>query len=276
VVSSWLNRPEHKFVTAGGFKSNSGFCGIEVTMYKQFYCLFNNHEESDTQIWLHVKESSCSVVHIYSIDRDISMIGLPLALSKEVVIQYRAKPGDTKFINLKKLKYCLERDPDLASIVERGHDLCKIIQVVFICSGCDFVSYFVRLGKRSFFNTFFQYATFICGLIGNSQGILSNTTLDEDSDFGLLSFYRFIGCVYSSAHRSCLNKYISPVELLNSLNCNSQYNLHVKFLEIIRKATWKGTYEDELLPSAAALRFHWLSLGEYCLGKGLRSHFYVS
>ena len=147
VVSSWLKRPEQKFVTAGGFKSNCGFCGIEVSRYKQSYCFFNNHEESDTQIWLHVKESACSVIHIYSVDHDISRIGPPLALLKEIIIQYRAKPGDTKFIYLQKLKDCLERDPDLVSIVVGGHDLCKIIQVVFICSGCDFVSYFVHSGK---------------------------------------------------------------------------------------------------------------------------------
>ena len=143
------------------------------------------------------------------------MIGLPLQISnKNVIIQYRAKPGDVKCLHLQKFKDCLHRDPDLAGLVDKGLDVCKIIQVIFICSGCDFVSYFVRLGKRSFFNTFFQYAAFICGLFTeNTEGLLSNTNLNEDDDLGLLAFYRFIGCVYFTAHRSCLNKYTSPVEL---------------------------------------------------------------
>ena len=137
--------------------------------------------------------------------------------------------------------------------------MSKIIQVVFICSGCDFVSYFVRLGKQPFFNTFFQYAAFICGLfIENAEGTLSNTNLDEDSDFGWLAFYPFIGCVYFTAHRSCLNKYISPIELFQTLHFPTKSECHKQFLEIIRKATWKGTYKDELLPSDSALQFHWL------------------
>ena len=32
---------------------------------------------------------------------------------------------------------------------------------------------------------------------------------------------------------------------------------HDEFLNIIRKATCKGLYEDKLLPSTAALKFHW-------------------
>ena len=42
------------------------------------------------------------------------------------------------------LKKAVEDDGDLGYLAN-PHDVCKIIQTVFIASACDFVSYFVRL-----------------------------------------------------------------------------------------------------------------------------------
>ena len=89
-------------------------------------------------------------------------------------------------------------------------------------------------------------------------GVLTNTDLNNDYELGLLAFYRLIGCVFFAAHRSCLHTYTSPVELFRSLKGDTAYDVHSKFLDIIRKASWKGTYEDELLPSDGALQLHWL------------------
>ncbi len=66
----------------------------------------------------------------------------------------------------------LALDPDLASLPQ--HKLPEIFQILFICSGCDYISYFAKLGKAAFFNVFFQHATFITG--GQIDGLLSDTS----------------------------------------------------------------------------------------------------
>ena len=63
------------FVTSGGFKldrpGSDEWTGKYVTKADvQQHTIFHNHEETDTQIWLHVANTKCSVVHIYSVDRD--------------------------------------------------------------------------------------------------------------------------------------------------------------------------------------------------------------
>ena len=53
--------------------------------------IMHNHEESDTLIWLHAGETTCSTVHTYSLDRDIGTIGLPLNFeNRTVAIQFKA------------------------------------------------------------------------------------------------------------------------------------------------------------------------------------------
>ena len=92
----------------------------------------------------------------------------------------------------------------------------------------------------------------------STPGQLSQTSLSTDSDEGLLAFYRLILCVYFNAHRACLNKFSNPVELFDSINEPSILEHHYKALDIVRKASWVGVYEDQLLPSNGALRLHWL------------------
>lgn len=74
IVPSLLCNRVQKFFTSGGFKPDSGFSGIEVTKDRQSHHIVHNHKESDTQIWLHVKDSSCSITHVYSTDRDIARL----------------------------------------------------------------------------------------------------------------------------------------------------------------------------------------------------------
>ena len=223
--------------------------------------IIHNHEESDTQIWLHATETKCSTVHIYSLDRDIGMIGLPLHIeNKTVVIQFKASSMDEKYFELGCLRSALLNDTDLAPLWKLGYDVPKIIQVLYIATGCDFVSYFARLGKSTFLKVFFQFAEFISGSSSPEMcGQLSFTNLNIDHKLGLLSFYRLVGCVYFQANRASLNQHASsPVELFNSIEASTVFEHHSKFLSIIRRASWQGVYEDTLLPSDTALSFHWL------------------
>ena len=264
LVPPCIKTAEQIFVTSGGFhvgiQSAFDWSGVEVTINGQEkHHIVHNHEESDTQIWLHVFDTKCSNILIYSIDRDIGMIGLPLDLAnKSVIIQFDAKHGQEKFLNLNNLQSACEKDSDLSQLHGKGIDIKKCIQALYICSGCDFVSFFAHLGKHIFFKTFFHYAPFITGCSSpDAPGTLCQTRLSVDGEFGLLSFYRLILCVYFNANRACLHDFTSPNDLFNSVTCGTILDHHIKALDIVRKASWKGVYEDGLLPSSSALKLHW-------------------
>ncbi len=78
------------------------------------------------------------------------------------------------YVHLNNLVLALEYDPDLASLPRPK--LNKIFQILFICSGCDYISYFHGHGKAVFFNNFFQHAQFITGQC--VDGLLSDIIED--------------------------------------------------------------------------------------------------
>ena len=84
-----------------------------------------------------------------------------------------------------------EIDPDLASLPQ--NDISAILHMLFVVSGCDYISYFMGFGKGMFLNTFYQYAEFISGK--NSTGYLCHITEDSKRT-GFLSFLRLIGSLY--------------------------------------------------------------------------------
>ena len=47
-----------------------------------------------------------------------------------------------------------------------------MLQTLFICTGCDYVSYFAGIGKSTLLKVFFQHASFVNGV---SQGTLAST-----------------------------------------------------------------------------------------------------
>ena len=261
LASKILTSREQKFVTSGGFLERGNFTGVSVTSDGVTgHEIIHNHEESDTQIWLHAKDTTCKAVHIYSLDRDIGVIGLPLIKqmdSKVVVVQFKRSPA--KYLILNDLNTALSCDPELNFLLERGVDLGKLMQVIYIVSGCDFVSYWVRQSKTTFFKLFFQYAKFIAGteVDDHLAGCLTQTELPQTWEAGLLAFFRFIGVVYFASNRACLHEYTSPSDLFDSIDAENVLDHHHEFLNIIRKATWKGEFEDTLLPSNTALEYHW-------------------
>ena len=64
--------------------------------------------------------------------------------------------SEHKYINLNNLRAALLKDPDLSNLPQDG--LCQILQSLFICTGCDYVSYFKSIGKAKVLNNFFQHA----------------------------------------------------------------------------------------------------------------------
>ena len=62
--------------------------------------------------------------------------------------------------------------------------------MLYIISGCDYISYFAGLGKAAIFNAFFHHASFISGQ--NMCGMLSNNSGDMVEE-GFLTFLQLIG-----------------------------------------------------------------------------------
>nr|XP_054748899.1 uncharacterized protein LOC129254459 [Lytechinus pictus] len=162
------------------------------------------------------------------------------------------------YLNLNSLQSACDHDSDLVSLINKQLNVRKILQVLYITSGCDFVSYFAHIGKPTFLKLFFQHAHFINGCYSNTQGHLAQTELNVNSDDGLMSFYRLIMCIYYHVNRSCLHNYNSIIDLYNSIEDSDIMSRHHKALDIVRLASWKGEYEDDLLPSNSALNLHWL------------------
>ncbi len=119
-----------------------------------------------------------------------------------------------RVLDMQALINAFNNDPDLATIPSLS--LPSVIQALFVCTGCDFISFFNGLGKASFLATLLEYSEFICGNNEQYPGTLANSNSDER-----FSFYRLIGCVYFRKLRAVfLPAYPTPIALYNSLtNC---------------------------------------------------------
>ena len=170
-------------------------------MVSKMYAIILNssHEEGDSRVWPHA--SCCqSPILIYSPHTDCYHIGLPLlSTHNETTVTVQLKPQfvDSRFLLLNDLSDDLQQ----VTYIEACR-LGKILQMIFISSGCDFTSFLVW-EKLVFSTVFFQNALFICGkeLSAGVTGCLS----DDSNDVSLLSFYRLIVCVYFRKHRSAFD-----------------------------------------------------------------------
>ena len=101
----------------------------------------------------------CKHAVVYSPDTDTYHIGLPL-VSREVYVRVDM-PGsqERKYINIPKLSTAICNDPDLQQLSQP--EKVKVMQVLFIATGCDFTLFFRSLGKSSIDRTFCQHAEFI-------------------------------------------------------------------------------------------------------------------
>ena len=131
----------------------------------------------------------------------------------------------------------------------------KTIQALFALTGCDFTSFFSRIGKVSFFNTFMKNARFIAGTDSLPGNLTENTSTTE----GFMAFTRLIGCAYFSKHHSAFGGIQTPSSLYYSLQQSDtmEYDTHCRWLSTIRDAVWQRIYfEDELIPTIDALQRH--------------------
>ena len=161
-----------------------------------------NSEETDTRMWLHVKQTEQSNILIMSPDTDCYHIGMPLNYDqpKDVIVQlnkYTSK--EIKFLHLPALLQAIGKDPDLSFIP--NNLLPQMLCTLFVVTGCDYTSFFSRIGKTTFYRYLFQHTKFITS--GELPGTLADIGLRDNSfEMGFLSFLRLVGVTYFKKNNS--------------------------------------------------------------------------
>ena len=157
-----------------------------------------NTEEADTRIWLHVANSAGHKKLALSPDTDVYHIGLSIVTETDLDVLVRLSTINStehRILVMQAPISAFVNDPELAHIPSSS--LPSVIQALFVCTGCDFVSFFNGLGKASFLATLFEYSKYICANSEHIPGTLANTT-----SLGKLSFIRLVGCAYFRKHRA--------------------------------------------------------------------------
>ena len=112
----------------------------------QFLC---NAEESDTRVWLHVVHNAGNKKLLFSPDTDVYHIGCLLEFQGgyDIYVQLSSMPSpELRLLHFNSPILSLATDPDLAMVsVQRSH----VLQILFICSGSDYISFFLLgLGRQ--------------------------------------------------------------------------------------------------------------------------------
>ncbi|CAC5360348.1 unnamed protein product [Mytilus coruscus] len=175
-----LQNHECVVVTAGGFDDVNvdkalGSLGAGDGSIVECYHLNSNHEEGDTRVWLHAIQSKSQRIIIYSPDTDKFIVGLPFIDSigdKTIYLQLKDSCFDHQFVDMRMFSLQMSNDMCLKGLSKSA----DCLQMVYIASGCDFVSFFHGYGKKTFFYVFRQNADFISSDLsicddGNIQGL---------------------------------------------------------------------------------------------------------
>ena len=147
-------QPHQKFVTVGGFNEilqNQALFSVHNDSPKVDNRLTCNAEESDTRIWLHVVKSTGERKLVISPDTDVYHIGLPFVAGTNinVIVQLSSIASlELRLLDMQALITAFGNDSDLAEIPTSLLPLA--MQVLYVCSGCNFVSFFHGVGKASF------------------------------------------------------------------------------------------------------------------------------
>ena len=217
----------------------------------------SNAEETDTRIWLHVRQTKCTKVLVVSPDTDTYHIGLPLVpqSDKEVLVQINPiNSKEMKLVDLPALHKALKHDPDLAGL--EPAKISRILQTLFVCTGCDYISFFSGLGKATFLRYFFQHASFIIG--AKAEGSLADIQLDTNNFArGFLAFLRLVGTVYYKKHTSAF-QFPSPHTHFLQFSGSTPLVHHKQWIDDIRQnIADRSTFDNDMVPTTEALLLHW-------------------
>ena len=201
--------------------------------------LICNAEESDTRIWLHVVTSSGQKKLVLNPYTDVYHVGLPIVAGSSIEVVVKLSPFtslENKYLDMQALIKIIIDDPDLAPIPTSLSP--TVLQMLFVCTGCDFISFFNGLDKASFLATVFKYSEFICSNSTQTPGTLADSHPNSN---GILSFFRLVGCAYFRKYKAAfLLTYPTPMSLFNSLVKDNQTNLdlHSAWLSFLTERVW--------------------------------------
>lgn len=220
-----------------------------------------NAEETDTRMWLHAKQAPYERILVISPDTDIYHIGMPLYLTtqKDIIVQInKITSKDLKFFHLPAFVNVIKHDPDFSSI-ERDL-LPQIFQTLYVVTGCDYTSFFCKMGKATFYKHFFQNAEFITSGKNEAPGTLADINiLDGTFENGFLALLRLIGVSYFKKNNSGFS-HATPQAHFKSL-ANPECTPHQQHREWINNLRLnigdRCPFENLLLPGVDALYRHW-------------------
>ena len=127
-------------------------------------------------VGLHVINLSGQKKLVLSPDADVYHIGLPIVAGSSLEVMVGLSPFtslENRYLDMQALIKAFTDDPDLAPIPSSLAP--AVIQMLFVCTGCDFMSFFNGLGKASFLATLFEYSELICSNSSQIPGTLANT-----------------------------------------------------------------------------------------------------
>ena len=162
-IFQWIQH--QKVILAGCFSGVEEDQAWEVLQLHNLFLPYCVKQRRLTLVWLHVLRSSGTRKLVCSPDTDVYHIGLPLICNQSMdvfVCISMFSSQEHRYLSLNSLLTSLQGDPDFPREL-----LPKAQQTLFICTGCDYVSYFAGFGKL----TFFQHASFI-NIV--SQGTLAS------------------------------------------------------------------------------------------------------
>ena len=246
---------EQQFVTSGGFSGNLAGKALGIIAGRAELFEFpygSNADEGDSRVWRHALRHQHAMV--YSPDTDTFHIGLPLVCGQSVFVQLDM-PGsrERSYISLNALQSSFMADPDLQCVP--ANKKCRTLQVAFIATGCDYVSFFRSIGKTFFMNTLVKNAAFITG--GSRDDGVPGMLCDTENEYGFLAFVRLIGCAYHQKHTAGFEDN-GPRSLLSRQQGATSEERHTTWLSDIRKVVWSRVEpEEDCPPSWSALRLHW-------------------
>ena len=81
-----------------------------------------------------------------------------VSVAQHCIIMPKSTP---RYVNVNQLLTAFHSDPDLASLPQ--DKIGKIIQQLYIITGCDYISFLSGFGKATFLNYFYQHADLITG-----------------------------------------------------------------------------------------------------------------
>ena len=261
VIGCNLLQSDQNLYIGGGFcesfitKQVNGSTG-SVEPCPQMYC---NAMEGDSRVWFHAFTCKGLKCLVHSPDNDTYHVGLPLIDKYPEKVIFMAL--DEKFetlMNLNLFSHLIKYDTSFVSSVP---NVLSAIQMLYVSTGCDYVSFFKNHSKRSFFGTFVKKVDFISSG-PNLKGSLSD--FDSDPELGFLSFLRLVGCEYFSKSEfefkdMCKNM-MTPENVFRYIAKDHKTDLenHTYFIQAIRDALFKRCAEEQNLPTVDALRLHWL------------------